>query len=97
MPKDNLVISGKGLITPLGIKAKTRPNKYKKARYAIVNVSMKDFSNIIREFQKSPYKSYESNMPKHEATDIYFYLARHLAKFVMRADALNSENYPVRT
>ena len=32
----------KGLITSLGIKANVRPKKYKKARYAIVNVSMKD-------------------------------------------------------
>ena len=47
-PEDHLGISGKGLITSLGIKAKFRPNKYLKARYAIVNVGMKDLSNIIR-------------------------------------------------
>ena len=32
-PKDNLGRSGKGLITYLGIKARARKNKYKKARY----------------------------------------------------------------
>ena len=37
--KDNLGRSGKGLITSLGLKAKARPHKYKKARYAIGNVS----------------------------------------------------------
>ena len=34
--------SGKGLITSLGFKAKVRPHIYKKARYAIGNVSKKD-------------------------------------------------------
>ena len=50
--KDNLGRSGKGLITSLGLNAKARPKKYKKARYSIVNVSKKDLSNIIREFEK---------------------------------------------
>ena len=50
--KYSLVISVKGLITPLSIKAKTRPKKYKKSRYTIVNVSKKDLSNIVRGFQK---------------------------------------------
>ena len=45
--KDNLRRSGKGLISSLGIKAKVRPNKYRKARYAIKNVSKKDLSKII--------------------------------------------------
>ena len=48
-PKDNLGRSGKGLIKYLGIKAKERLNKYKKSRYAIRNVSMKDLSKIIME------------------------------------------------
>ena len=52
--KDNLGRSGKGLINYLGIKAKARPNKYKKARYSIRNVSKKDPSKIIREFEKLP-------------------------------------------
>ena len=54
--KDNLGISGKGLITSLGLKAKVRPHKCKKARYAIVNVSKKELSNIIRDFEKLTYK-----------------------------------------
>ena len=41
-PKYNLGISGKGLITSLGIKAKEILKKYKNERYAIGNVSMKD-------------------------------------------------------
>ena len=41
-PKDYLVISGKGLITSLGINTNVRLKKNKKARYEITNVSMKD-------------------------------------------------------
>ena len=57
------------MITSLGIKDKERPNKYKEARYSIKNVSMKELSKIIREFEKLPYKSYERRRPKHEPTD----------------------------
>ena len=44
--------SWKGLITSMGFKAKVRPQKFKKARYVIGNVSKKDLSNIIRDFEK---------------------------------------------
>ena len=95
--KDNLGRSGKGLITSLGLEAIARTKIYKKARYAIRNVSKKDLSKIIRDFKNSPYKSYESRRPKHEPTDSYFYLARHLVKCMMRANVLSSHIYPVRT
>ena len=81
----------------MGLRAKTRPKKYKNSRYAIRNVSKKDFSKIITEFEKLPQGSYDKKRPKHEPTDRYFYPARHLAKCMMRSDPLNSENYPVRT
>ena len=68
--------AGKGFITSIGFKAKVRPHKYKKARYAIVNVSMKEPLKNIREFEKLPYESYEKKRPKHEPTDRYFYSAR---------------------
>ena len=88
--------SGKGLITSMSLKAKTSPKKYKKERYAIRNVSKKDLSNIIREFEKLAYESYEKKRPKHEPTDSYFYQSRQLAKCMMRYDVLNSHIYPVR-
>ena len=44
--------SGKDLVTDLALKTKARSKKYKKARYAIRNVSMKDLSNKIKEFEK---------------------------------------------
>ena len=48
--KRKLVRSGKGLVTALFFKTKARSSKYKKARYAIGNVSDKDLSKIIKEF-----------------------------------------------
>ena len=85
--------SGKGLITSMGFKTKARPNKYKKSRYAIRNVSKKDISKIIKEFEKFEKLPYERKRPKHEPNDSYFYLARQLAKCMMRYDALNWHDY----
>ena len=53
-PKHSLGRPGKGLMIILGIKANSRPKKYKKIRYAIVNFSMIDPSKISRQFLKLP-------------------------------------------
>ena len=81
------------MINSLGFKAKVRPQKYKKARYAIGNISQKDLSKIIREFEKFEKLTYEKKRPKHEPTDRYFNQARQLAKCMMRNDALNWNGY----
>ena len=73
--KGKLKRSGKVLITSLGFKIKSRSQKYKKASYAIINISEKDIYNIIREFDKSEKLYYEKKRPKHEPNDCYFYLA----------------------
>ena len=78
------------MITSLDLKIIVRPKKNKKARYDITDVIMKDLSKIIKDFEKSPYKGYVQKSPKHEPTDSYFYLSRQLDKFMMRADAFNS-------
>ena len=96
-PKENLGISLKGLITSMGIKVKARPKKQKKEIYCIGNVSMKDILNIIREFEKLPYKIDGRKSAKHDPTDIYFYLENQIAKCLMRADALNLHIYPIGT
>ena len=44
--------SEKGLVTALALKTKVRSKRYKKSRYVIGNVSMKDLLNIIKEFEK---------------------------------------------
>ena len=64
------------MITSLGLKAKARPKKHKKARYATRNVSKKVFSKNIKEFEKLPYEIYDRKRPKHETTDSYFFLVR---------------------
>ena len=58
---------------------------------------MKDLSKIIRDSEKSPYKSYEIKRPKYKPTDSNFYLAIQISKCMMRDDALNLHVYPVRT
>ena len=87
--KGKLERSGKGLVTSLGFKDKVSPQKYKKARYAIGNISKKYLSEIIREFDKFDKLSSDKKKPKHEPTDSYFHLARQLAKCMMRSDNLN--------
>ena len=56
--------SGKGLITFMSLKAKTRSKKYKKARYVIVNVGKKDLSKIIKEFENHLMKVMIRRVPK---------------------------------
>ena len=54
------------MITSLGFNTKARLKKYKKARYAIRNVSEKDSYKIIREFEKFENLHHENKKPKHE-------------------------------
>ena len=91
--KVNLERSGKELITSLSFKTKARSQKYKKESYAIGNVSKKDFSKVIKEFEKIDRLPYENKRSNHEPTDSYFRLARHLAKCMMRSDNLNWHNH----
>ena len=60
--------SGKGLVTALVFKTKVRSPKYKMARYDIRNVSEKDLSKIIKEFERIGKLPYEKRIPKHEPT-----------------------------
>ena len=87
--KGKLERPGKGLITSLGFKTKARPQKYKKARYAIGKVSEKYISKIIKEFEKIDKLPYEKKRPKHEPNESYSHRARQLAKCMMRSDNLN--------
>ena len=81
--------SGKGLVTALSFKTKVRLQKYKKARYAIGNVSKKDLSKIIKEFEKIGKVSYVKRIPKHEPTSGYYHLVRCIAECMMRYDEHN--------
>ena len=77
------------MVNALAFKIKVRSLKYKKVRYAIVNVSEKDLSKIIKKFEKFEKLPYEKKRPKHEPTESYFHLAREIAKCMMRSDMLN--------
>ena len=77
----------------LGSKAKVRPQKNKKSRYAVGNFSKKDLSKIIREFEKFEKLPYEKKRPTYEPTDSNFYPARQLEKCMMRSDTLNWHGY----
>ena len=87
--KEKLERSGKGLVTALTFKTKVKSQTYKKARYAIGNVSEKDLSKIIKEFEKIGKVPYVKRISKHEPTPSYFHLVRQLAKCMMRSDELN--------
>ena len=87
--KGKLKRSGKGLVTALDFKTKVRSRKYKKARYAIGNVSEKELLKIIKEFEKIGKIPYEKKRPKHEPNPSYFHLVKQLAKCMMRSDQLN--------
>ena len=69
-----LGISGKGLITSMGIKTIIRSMKTKKARFAINEVSIKDLSNIMKEFKDFPYEGYVKKRYKHMSTESYLCL-----------------------
>ena len=79
----------KGVDYLSGFQDQSRLQKYKKARYTIGNISEKDLSKIIKEFEKIEKLPYEKKRPTHEPTDRYFHPARQLSKCTMRSDNLN--------
>ena len=84
--KGKLGRSGKGLVTALDLKNKVRSKKYKKARYSIGNVSMKDLSNIIKEFEKIVKAPYVKRIPKHEPTSSYYHLVGCISECTLISD-----------
>ena len=79
----------KGVGNRSGYQEKSKVKKYKKARYAIVNVSMKDLSNIIKEFEKIVKVPYVKRIPKHEPTSSYYHLVRCISECMMISDEYN--------
>ena len=68
------------MVNSLGFNIKVRLKKIKNTRYSIGNVSEKDLSKIIKEFEKIEKLPYEKKGPEHEPTDCYFYRARQLER-----------------
>ena len=82
------------MITSLGISTIIRSKKKKNSSYTITNISIKDLSKIIKEFEDLPYEGYVHKRSKDGPNDSYFYLARQLAKCMTR---FNMCVGPVRT
>ena len=77
------------MVTALALKTKARSTKYKKSRYAIGNVSMKDLSNQIKEFENFVKVPHLKKAPKHDSTLRYFHLVAGLGKCMMRSGENN--------
>ena len=73
------------MVTALALKTKARSTKYKKARYDIGNVSMKDLVNKIIEFETFVKVPHFKKEPKHEPTLSYLHLVECLRKCMMRS------------
>ena len=87
--KGKLVRSGKGLVNALDFNTKVWSQKYKKARYAIVNVSKKELSKIIKKFDKIGKVPYVKRIPKQEPTSSYYHLVSCITECLMRSDEHN--------
>ena len=79
----------KGVGNRSGSQDQSKVERYKKARYAIGNVSMKDLSKIIKEFEKIVRVPYVKMIPKHEPTWSYYHLVGCIAEFMLRYDDYN--------
>ena len=77
------------MVTAMAFKTKVRSPKYKKARYTLVNVSMKDLSNIIKEFEEMFKVPYVKSIPKHEPTSSFYHLVRCIEECMMRSNENN--------
>ena len=77
------------MVTALALKTKARSKTYIKARYDIRNVSMKDLSNKIKDFEKVVKVPYLKRIPKHEPTSSYFHLVVCLGKCMMKCGEKN--------
>ena len=93
--KVELERSGKGLVTDLDLKTKSGSKKYKKARYDIRNVSMKNLSNIIKELVKIVKVPYVKRIPKHEPTSSYYHLVGCIAECMLRCGEENHHVHDV--
>ena len=84
------------MVNALALRTKTRSKKYKKARYAIGNVSMKDLSNKIKEFENIVKLPYVKRIPKHKPTSSYFPLVVCIAECMMRCGENNHNVHDVQ-
>ena len=71
------------MITSLGLKTIRRAKKIKKARFSITNVSLKDISKIIKEFEDLTYEGLVKKISKHIPNESYLYPSINMEKCMM--------------
>ena len=70
---------GKGLTTSLALRIKS-PNKKKKSRFAITDITNQDFKTLLKKFKNSHYLGYKSKQVHNEPTEAYFLPIKHITK-----------------
>ena len=66
--RDYMRILGKGLTTSLALRTKI-PNKKRKARFYITDITNHYFSKLLKKFNNSPYLGYKSKRVHNEPTE----------------------------
>ena len=87
--KEKLERSGKEVGNRFGFQDQRKVTKILKGKVCHRKWSEKDIYRIIRKFEKCEKLPNEKNRPKQKPTERYFYLSRHLAKFMMISNNLN--------
>ena len=64
---------GKGLNNSLVLWTKI-PNKKKRSRFTITEITNQDFSKLLKKFKNSPYISYKSKQVHNAPTEAYFFI-----------------------
>ena len=70
---------GKGLNNSLALRTKI-PNKKKRSRFTITEITNQDFSKLLNKFKNSPYISYKSKQVHNEPTEAYFFIIIKITK-----------------
>ena len=70
-------ISGKGVTTSLTPSTKS-PNKKKKSRIAITDITNQDFSKFLRGFKNSPYLGYKKKPGHNEPIEAHLFLIKQI-------------------
>ena len=72
---------GKGLTTSMDLRTKI-PNKEKKARFDITDITNQGFRNFLKNFNNSPYIGYKNKQVQNESTEAYFFLEKQNNKLM---------------
>ena len=74
-----MVRTGKGLTTSLSLRTKI-PNKNKKSRFAITDITKQYFSKFLNNFDRSHYLDYNIKQVNNKQTEACFFLIKNINK-----------------